>query len=96
MFLLVPARGGMGRKVESQANTLAATLANKVNGTYKLLHIPENVSVKVLEGLLKEKQIKEVIDTIHNADILIYGIGNAIHMAKKSGLSEEYINNLKI
>lgn len=93
--LVIPARGGMGRKVESQANYLAASLANKLDGTYRLLHIPENVSHKVLEGLLKEKQIKEVIDTIHNADILIYGIGNAIHMAKKRGLSEEYINKLE-
>ena len=93
--LVIPARGGMGRKVESQANYLAAALANKVNGTYKLLHIPENVSMEVLEGLLKEKQIKEVIENIHNADILIYGIGNAIHMAKKRGLSEEYISKLE-
>ena len=93
--LVIPARGGMGRKVESQANYLAAALANKVNGTYKLLHIPENVSGEVLEGLLKEKQIKEVIENIHNADILIYGIGNAIHMAKKRGLSEEYISKLE-
>ena len=93
--LVIPARGGMGRKVESQANYIAASLANKLDGTYRLLHIPENVSHKVLEGLLKEKQIKEVIDTIHNADILIYGIGNAIHMAKKRGLSEEYISKLQ-
>ena len=93
--VVIPARGGMGRKVESQANYLAASLANKLDGTYKLLHIPENVSLNVLEGLLKEKQIKEVIDNIHNADILIYGIGNAIHMAKKRGLSEEYISKLK-
>lgn len=94
-ILVVPARGGMGRKVESQANYLAASLAQKVGGSYKLLHIPENVSADVLEGLLKEKQIKDVIDTIHNANILIYGIGNAIHMAKKRGASEEYIDNLE-
>lgn len=93
--LVIPARGGMGRKVESQANYLAASLANKVNGTYKLLHIPENISTEIIEGLLKEKQIKEVIENIHNADILIYGIGNAIHMAKKRGLSEEYISKLE-
>ena len=41
------------------------------------------------------EEIKEVIENIHNADILIYGIGNAIHMAKKRGLSEEYISNLE-
>ncbi len=35
--LVIPARGGMGRKVESQANYLAAALANKVDGTYKVI-----------------------------------------------------------
>lgn len=93
--LVIPARGGMGRKMESQANTLAAKLAEKINGSYKLLHIPENVSQEVLDGLLKEKQIKDVIQCIHKADILIYGIGNAIHMAGKRGVSEEDIKKLQ-
>lgn len=93
--LVVPARGGMGRKVESQANTLAASLAKKINATYKLLHIPENVSTEVLDGLLKESQIKDVINSIQKADILIYGIGNAIHMAKKRESSEEFIKKLE-
>lgn len=93
--LVVPARGGMGRKVESQANTLAASLAKKINGSYKLLHIPENVSTEVLEGLLKERQVKDVIDCIHNSNVLIYGIGNAIHMAMKRGADEKHISNLE-
>lgn len=93
--LVVPARGGMGRKVESQANTLAASLAKKINASYKLLHIPENVSTEVLDGLLKESQIKDVINSIQKADILIYGIGNAIHMAKKRESSEEFIKKLE-
>lgn len=93
--LVVPGRGGMGRKVESQANTLAASLAKKINASYKLLHIPENVSAEVLDGLLKESQVKDVIDSIQKADILIYGIGNAIHMAKKRGASEEFIEELE-
>ncbi|MEG0134069.1 MAG: sugar-binding domain-containing protein [Clostridium sp.] len=93
--LVVPARGGMGRKVESQANTLAASLAKKINGSYKMLHIPENLSLQVLDTLLKEKEIKEVIDTIHKADILIYGIGNAIEMAEKRGSSILEIEELK-
>ena len=63
--------------------------------TYKLLHIPENVSLEVLDGLLKRKQIKEVIETIHNADILIYGIGNAIQMARKEEYQKNILKNLK-
>lgn len=94
-ILVVPARGGMGRKVETQANTLAASLAQKLNGTYKLLHIPENLSSKILDTLLKEKEIKDVIDSIHKADILMYGVGNAMEMACKRGASEEEMERLK-
>lgn len=94
-ILVVPARGGMGKKVETQANTLAASLAEKLNGTYKLLHIPENLSLDILDSLIKEKEIKEVVDCINNADLLMYGIGNAVHMAEKRGANEEEINRLK-
>ncbi|MGL5379471.1 sugar-binding transcriptional regulator [Clostridium sp.] len=93
--LVVPARGGMGRKVESQASTLAASLAKKLNGSYKLLHIPENLSLELLDTLLKEKEIKEVIDNIRKADIMIYGIGNAQVMAEKRDISEEEKAKLK-
>ena len=94
-ILVVPARGGMGRKVEIQASTLAASLAKKLNGAYKLLHLPENLSLELLDTLLKEKEIKEVIDNIHKADILIYGIGDALVMAEKRDVSEEEFNKLK-
>lgn len=94
-ILVVPARGGMGRKVEIQASTLAASLAKKLNGSYKLLHIPENLSLNLLDTLLKEKEIKEVIDDIHKADILIYGIGEALVMAEKRDVSKEEYDKLK-
>ncbi|SFC94622.1 sugar-binding transcriptional regulator [Clostridium uliginosum] len=91
---VVPARGGMGKNVETQANTLAALLAKKLNGSYKMLHISENLSLDVVHTLLKEKEIKSVIDTIHKADILMYGIGNAVQMAKKRDASDEVIEEL--
>ena len=94
-ILVVPARGGMGRKVEIQASTLAASLAKKLNGSYKLLHIPENLSLNLLDTLLKEKEIKEVIDNIHKANILIYGIGDALVMAEKRDVSKEEYDKLK-
>ncbi len=93
-ILVLPARGGMGKKLESQANNLAANLAEKLNGSYRMLHIPENVSLEVLDSLLKEPDIKEVIDYIHKADILIYGIGNALEMAQKRNISKEQVEKL--
>lgn len=88
-ILVVPARGGMGKKVETQANTLAARLAEKLNGNYKLLHVPENLNRQVLESLVKESEIRDVIETIHRANVLIYGVGRADNMARKRGLTEE-------
>ena len=91
---VVPARGGMGKKVETQANTLAASLAKKLNASYKMLHISENLSLDIIDTLLKEEAVKTVIDTIHKADILIYGIGNALQMARKRGVPQKEIDNL--
>lgn len=96
--LVVPARGGMGRTVEIQANTLAASLAKKFHGSYRMLHVSENVSLELLKSLKEENDIndiKEVVQSIHNADVFLYGVGNAFEMAKKRGLSDESILNLK-
>lgn len=93
-ILVVPARGGMGRKVETQANTLAASFAQKLRGNYKMLHIPDNLSLDLVDTLIKQKDIKEVIDYIHKSDILIYGIGNALKMAEKRGASREEVEKL--
>ena len=91
---VVPARGGMGKKVETQANTLAASLAKKLNATYKMLHVSENLSLDIIDNLLKEEAVKAVIDTIHKADVLMYGVGNAVQMARKRGVPQEEIDNL--
>lgn len=88
-ILVVPARGGMGKKVETQANTLAATLAKKLNGSYKMLHIPENVSQEILQTLYEERDIKEVLEFTRKANLLIYGIGRADMMVLKRGVTRE-------
>ena len=61
---MLPARGGMARNVEIQANTLVANLADKIGGNYELLHAPDNLSNAALETILNEKDIKDIIDKI--------------------------------
>jgi central glycolytic genes regulator len=94
-ILVLPARGGMSRDVEIEANTLVARLATKIGGKYELLHVPDNLSNSTLEAILNEKGIKGIIDKIKSAQILIYGIGIAKDMAMKRGLSEEVVNELQ-
>jgi central glycolytic genes regulator len=93
-ILVVPARGGMGRSLEVQANNLAANLAQKIGANYKLLHVPDNLSSNALSALLNEKDVKEVIENVKNSHILIYGIGRADIMAQKRGLSDDKIKSL--
>lgn len=86
--VVVPARGGMDRRVETEANTLAASLANKLHGTYKLLHVPDNLSNEALSTILNEKSVKDVINTIHIANTIVYGVGRADEMSRRRGLSK--------
>jgi central glycolytic genes regulator len=93
--LVVPARGGMGRSLEIQANNLAASLAKKIGANYKLLHIPDNLSSSALNAMLNEKDVKEIVENIRNTNILIYGIGRADEMGARRGLPDYKITELK-
>lgn len=92
---VVPARGGMGRNLEVQANTLVSNLAKKISAGYRLLHVPDNLSINALNAIAEEKDVKEILDLVKNSDILIYGIGIAEEMAKRRGLQENQIDELK-
>lgn len=90
--IVVPARGAMERKVETEANTLAASLANKLGATYKLLNVPENLSDLAFSTILNEKSVKNVLNILHEANVVIYGIGRADEMSTRRGLSQEETN----
>lgn len=94
-IVVVPARGGIGRDVEMQANTLVANLASKINANYKLMHIPDNLSEAALKAVTEEKSIKEVLDIIHKANILIHGIGRSEIMADRRGLPKEELDYIE-
>ncbi len=93
---IVPARGGLGEDVETQAGSIAAKIAQAIGAQYRLLHIPDNLEASTAEALKKDIHISEVVRTIKSANILIHGIGAAIEMAEKRGLSAEEIEYLQL
>lgn len=93
-ILIIPARGGIGRNVEIQSNTLVAKLAEKLCADYRMLQLIDNVDYAEMYEILNEESIKDVVEKIHKADILIYGIGKAEEMATQRGLSQEKITKL--
>lgn len=93
-LLILPARGGLGEKVEIQANTIAAKISDKLNASYRLLHVPDYMSKKSAEQLVTDPYIAPIISLIKDTDVLIHGIGDPVVMAKRRGLSFDELDRI--
>ncbi|OZU88737.1 hypothetical protein CIL03_10645 [Virgibacillus indicus] len=94
-YLFVPARGGIGEKVENQANTIAAEMAKKAKGDYRLLYVPDPLSDSAYESIIEEPSINEILKQIKGSSIILHGIGDAITMAERRKTPESIIEILK-
>ncbi|MEY8415181.1 sugar-binding domain-containing protein [Tissierella praeacuta] len=93
-IVVIPARGGLGREVETQSNSIAAKLGQQLGGSYRLLYVPDGLEEKALELMLKNEEIRESVELLNNMNTLIFGIGRADTMAKRRNLSDERIEEL--
>lgn len=93
--LFVPARGGLGEDVKNQANSICATMAEKASGTYRLLFLPDQVSDEAYQSFMKDPAIKEVLDLIKSASMVVHGIGDAETMAVRRKEAPEHLQLLK-
>lgn len=92
--IFIPARGGLGRNLETQANSIVATFAKKLGGTYRLLFVPDSLEKEALEYILKNEDMKESLNLIDSMNLLIFGIGRADTMAKRRNLPKEKVDEL--
>ncbi|MGB9826165.1 MAG: sugar-binding domain-containing protein, partial [Desulfofundulus sp.] len=79
---VVPARGGMGEDLDKQAGSIAAKIAAKLNANHRLLHLPDNLGEEAAAVLAREPEIKEVLELVRSASVLLLGIGVAQAMAR--------------
>ena len=93
--VVTPARGGLGKDLKIQSNNIAALLASKLGGNYKLLHVPDNIDLDTLNAIKKIPVIEDVLDIIEHIDMLIFGIGRFDDMAKRRELPEDMIDKLE-
>ncbi|WP_221566853.1 sugar-binding transcriptional regulator [Alkalihalobacillus sp. TS-13] len=93
--MIVPARGGLGERVENQANTICAMMAKKANGDYRLLHVPDQLSNESYQSLIGEPVVKDVLEEIRSAEIVIHGIGEAKTMAERRNSSSEVYRQIE-
>ena len=74
-IIVVPAQGGLGTDVRLQANTQAERLARRLGGGYRLLHLPDGLTADATDGLARLPQVREVLELMRGADVLLYGVG---------------------
>ena len=92
---VVPAQGGVGGSVHEQANALAEAFAGRLGGQYRLLHLPEGIPAAAAEELSRLPQVREAMELIKSADVLLYGVGSAQEAMRRRGLSAQERSELE-
>ncbi len=92
---VVSARGSLGKNYEIQSNTLVGRLAEKIGGNYRSLNLPDNLSQEALDTMLREQDVSETVEIIRKAGIVVAGVGDALAMAKRRGLSQAVLTELE-
>jgi central glycolytic genes regulator len=93
-LMFVSARGGIGEKVEYQANTICAKMAEKAAGHYHLLHVPDQLSDESYHSLIEEPSIHRVLQFLRHATIVVHGLGDAKTMAIRRHSGEHLLSRL--
>ncbi len=91
---VIPARGGLGKELMSQANSVAAKVGKGLGAMYRLLYIPDGLEKEALEVLQSNDEIRQSLQLIDEMRILVFGIGRADVLASRRSLSEERISHL--
>ena len=93
--MVVPARGGLGRAdVTTQANTLAAEIAGRLGGSHRLIHLPDHMDEAAKQEMLKLADVREVMELIQRADVILHGIGCAEDNIRETKLSPSQARKL--
>jgi len=93
--MVVPARGGMGSNVETQANTVAAEIARRVGGHHRVMHLPDSLDASALQEMMKLAEVRETLELLQRTDLVVHGIGRADVMAQRRHLTVENMDLLK-
>lgn len=93
--MVVPARGGMGSDADTQANAVAADLAQRLGGQYRMIHLPDSLTQDTLEEMRKLPGIEEGLKLLGKANLIVHGVGRADTMAARRGLGKDIMDLLR-
>ncbi|GLX71297.1 sugar-binding transcriptional regulator [Paenibacillus glycanilyticus] len=88
----VPARGGLGESLDYQANTIASTMAKRTGANYRMLHVPDHLGDEAYASMMQEPNIRDIVEVVRRARIVVHGIGDAMVMARRRKLNPELVD----
>lgn len=91
----VPARGGIGERIDIQANNVSAQMAENAGGHHRVLYVPEQVSESTYQSLLKEPAVQAVVSLIKQSNAVLHSIGGAMSMAERREMAPEVVKMLQ-
>lgn len=91
---VVPAQGGTGGSVREQANTLAEEFARRLGGESRMLYLPDGLSGAAADEMSRLPQVREVLELLQHADVLLYGVSPALASAVRRSISMGERENL--
>jgi len=84
---VVPAHGGVGGDIRTQANTLAEVFAVRLGGDYRLLHLPDGLTRSAAQELSALPQVREALELLRGADVMLYGVADTQALAQRRGMN---------
>lgn len=93
-LLFVPARGGIGEAPDIQANAVSAQMAQRTNGRFRSLYVPEQLNAQTYKSLFAEPAIHSVLQAIDQSTVVVHGIGQALAMARRRNIAPNVIADL--
>ena len=93
---VVPAQGGNGGSVALQADTLAEMFGKKLGGQSRMLHLPDGIPPQLIEELVCLPQVRETMELVRHAEVLIYGISRAQEVAHRLEMNAQAHERLEM
>lgn len=94
-LFVIPARGALGERLETQANNIAFKLAKQLNAKYDLLHMTDMINDNIKDQILIDPSFANILKSIEAIDYLVFGIGDAEIMANKRNSSQDQLTLIK-
>ena len=93
--MVVPARGGMGSSMETQASAVAAEIAKRLGGHHRVIHLPDSLDGTALQEMMKLPEVRETLELLQRTDLVVHGVGRADVMAQRRRMSAEDMDTLR-